>query len=281
MRNLFYLLLLLSIATPSKAQNAQAKDENPSKSDTIFLDEGDLKLKSKSQATKYRITQNDAAVPNGKIQRTYYMSGKIFSELYYHVEPQKDNPKKTTNVRDGIYREWFENGNPKQQAMYSNNKFNGEFITWWKNKQKRRIDNYADGKSTGGTCYDSTGVTVAYYPYEQMPVFPGGEKELLYFISRNLHYPVVAQENGVQGTVVLRFVITKEGKVDKIAIIRSLSVETDREAYRVVAAMPDWTPGKQEGEAVNVYYTLPIKYRLEGESSRQLFPFGPRNNSNF
>lgn len=281
MRKSLYLLLLLSATTLTKGQSQALTNVVATKTDTVYLGEGDLKLKSKSQAIRYRITQNDVAVSNGKIQRTYYMSGKIFSELYFHSEPQKDNPKKTNNIKDGIYREWFENGNLKLQASYNNNKFNGEFITWWKNNQKRRVDNYTDGKCTGGTCYDSTGVAVAYYPYEQMPLFPGGEKELLYFIGHNLRYPVVAQENGVQGTVILRFVITKEGKVDNITILRSLSIETDREAYRVVAALPDWTPGKQEGEPVNVYYTLPIKYRLEGETTRQLLPFGRQNNSNF
>jgi len=277
MKHALYLILLLSAASVTKAQTSVA----PAKADTAYLDEHDGKVKLKSLATKYRITQNNTTVANGKVQRTYYMSGKLLSELYFHTEPQKDNPKKTTNIREGIYREWYENGNPLQQAAYSNNKYNGEFITYWKNKQKRRIDTYSNGDFIKGTCYDSTGVKAAYYPYQEMPAYRGGERELLSFISHNLRYPVIAQENGVQGTVIVRFVITKEGKVDKITVVRSLSAETDREACRVVAMLPDWTPGKEEGELVNVYYTLPIRYRLENDSPRPLLPFNPNNVGNF
>lgn len=277
MKHTLYLLLLLSAASVTNAQNPVA----PAKPDTVYLDEHDTKVKSKSLAIRYRITQNDTTVANGKVQRTYYLSGKLFSELYFHAEPQKDNPKKTTNIREGIYREWYENGNPKQQIAYSNNKYNGEFISYWKNKQRRRIDTYSNGDFTKGTCYDSTGVTATYYPYQVMPSYRGGERELLNFIGRNLRYPVIAQENGVQGTVIVRFVITKEGKVDKITVLRSLSAETDREACRVVALLSDWTPGKVEGELVDVYYTLPIKYRIENDSPRTLRPFNPNNVGNF
>ena len=281
MKHSFYLLLLVSISIFAKAQNQQASNVIRAKSDTVFLDEGNDKIKLRGQAVKYRITKPDPNVTNGKIEHTYYMGGQLFSELYYQQEPQKDNPKKTTNIREGIYREWYENGNPKQQASYSNNKFNGEFITYWNNKQKRRTDHYTDGKCTDGICYDSTGVTVTYCPYQQMPVFPGGEKELLNFISHNLLYPVAAQENGVQGTVVIRFIVTKEGKVDKIRVLRPLNPDTDREACRVVSILPDWTPGKEEGEPVNVYYTLPVKYRLVTNTQQQSFPFNPQNIRNF
>jgi len=281
MKHLLYLLLLVSTISVTEAQNLLVSGVPSSKPDTSYLGDGDVKVRFKSLATKYRITQTDTTVTNGKLQRTYYMSGKLFSELHFHQEPKKDDPKKTTNIRDGIYREWYENGNPQKQVSYSNNKFSGEFITYWKNKQKRRIDNYADGKCLNGICYDSAGIKVAYHLYEQMPVYPGGEKELLNFISHHHRYPVIAQENGVQGTVIVRFVITKEGKVDKIAIVRSLSIETDREASRVVSIMPDWMPGKQEGEPVNVYYTLPIKYRIENDSPRQMQPFGAQNVGTF
>jgi len=267
MKHSLYLLLLLSITIVAKAQKPTAK------ADTVFLDEGNITTKLRKEATKYRVTQNDSTFTNGKLQRTYYKDGQLFSELYFHLVPQKENPKKTNQIKEGIYREWFENGTLKQQVSYSNDKYNGEFTSYWRNKQKRRIDHYIDGKLTEGYCYDSTGVAVSYYPYEVMPVYPGGEKELLNFIGRHLRYPVAAQENGVQGTVLVRFIVTKTGKVDKIKVIRSLSVETDIEACLVISTLPDWTPGKVEDEPVDVYYTLPIKYRLMNDSPRQLDNF--------
>jgi periplasmic protein TonB len=102
-----------------------------------------------------------------------------------------------------------------------------------------------------------------YEVVEQMPSFPGGESELLAYIGKNLKYPVIAQENGIQGTVIVRFVVSKTGSVDKVEVLRSLDSACDREAIRVVRTLPNWIPGKQNGANVAVYYTLPIKYKLE------------------
>jgi protein TonB len=98
---------------------------------------------------------------------------------------------------------------------------------------------------------------------EQMPQFPGGESELLSYIGKNLKYPVIAQENGIQGRVIVRFVVSKTGDVDKVEVVRSLDPACDKEAMRVVRSLPRWIPGKQNGVNVNVYYTLPITFRLE------------------
>jgi len=98
---------------------------------------------------------------------------------------------------------------------------------------------------------------------EQMPLFPGGEKALLNYISKNLKYPVEAQKKGIQGRVILRFVVASSGKTTRVEVMRSLSPALDKEAVRVVESLPDWTPGKQNGVKVNVYYTLPITFRLE------------------
>lgn len=102
-----------------------------------------------------------------------------------------------------------------------------------------------------------------YDVIEQMPQFPGGEGELLSYIGKNLKYPVIAVENGIQGTVIVRFVVSKNGSVDKVEVLRSLDSACDKEAVRVVRSLPNWIPGKQNGVNVSVYYTLPIKYKLE------------------
>ncbi len=102
-----------------------------------------------------------------------------------------------------------------------------------------------------------------YDMVEVAPQFPGGSKELMSWLGQNLRYPVKAQEAGKQGRVVLQFVITKEGKVADIKVMRGVSPELDEEAVRVVKAMPAWTPGKQDGQAVNVRYTLPVTFRLQ------------------
>lgn len=98
---------------------------------------------------------------------------------------------------------------------------------------------------------------------EQMPSFPGGQEEMMKWISSNLSYPVDAQERGVTGRVVIRFVVTKTGSVEDIQVLRGIDPSCDREATRVVKAMPKWNPGRQNGEAVAVYFNLPILFRLK------------------
>ena len=98
---------------------------------------------------------------------------------------------------------------------------------------------------------------------EQMPSFPGGQRGLMAFLSSHVVYPTIAQENGVQGRVVVGFVVEKNGSISKINIEHSVDPSLDKEAMRVVRAMPRWTPGKHNGEYVRVKYTVPIVFRLE------------------
>ena len=102
-----------------------------------------------------------------------------------------------------------------------------------------------------------------YTVIEQMPVYPGGEGELLSFIGKNLKYPVIAQENGIEGKVIIRFVVSKTGKISNVEVLRSLDPACDKEAVRVVKMLQNWIPGKQNGVNVPVYYTLPITFRLQ------------------
>ena len=98
---------------------------------------------------------------------------------------------------------------------------------------------------------------------EEMPSFPGGQGALMSFLSSNIKYPVVAQENGVQGRVIVGFVVERDGSITDVKVMRSVDPSLDREAQRVVRAMPRWKPGKQNGSAVRVKYTVPVVFRLQ------------------
>ena len=98
---------------------------------------------------------------------------------------------------------------------------------------------------------------------EEMPSFPGGQGALMSFLSSNIKYPVVAQENGVQGRVIVGFVVEKDGSISDVKVMRSVDPSLDREAQRVVKSMPKWKPGKQNGSAVRVKYTVPVVFRLQ------------------
>jgi protein TonB len=99
---------------------------------------------------------------------------------------------------------------------------------------------------------------------EQMPQFPGGEEALMKYIQSHLKYPPVAMENNIQGRVVVQFVVTKTGKIGEIKVARSKDPDLDKEAVRVVKTLPDFIPGKMNGQAVAVWYTLPITFKLQG-----------------
>jgi protein TonB len=98
---------------------------------------------------------------------------------------------------------------------------------------------------------------------EQMPLFPGGNGALMDFLHNNVKYPVVAQENGVQGRVVVAFVVEKDGSISDVHVLKSVDPSLDREATRVVKSMPRWQPGKQNGSAVRVKFNVPVSFKLQ------------------
>ncbi|MCD7973870.1 MAG: energy transducer TonB [Candidatus Azobacteroides sp.] len=103
-------------------------------------------------------------------------------------------------------------------------------------------------------------------PFEEVtstPEFPGGKDSLLKYLSHNLIYPAIAVENKIQGKVVVSFVVKKDGTIDDIKIVRGIDPSCDKEALRIVKRMPAWIPGKENGEAVNVHYTLPIVFKMD------------------
>ena len=98
---------------------------------------------------------------------------------------------------------------------------------------------------------------------EQMPSFPGGDTELMKFLHDHMKYPAVAEENGIQGRVICTFVVERDGSITDVKVIKSVDPSLDKEAIRVLKSMPKWIPGKQNGSAVRVKYTVPVTFRLQ------------------
>ena len=98
---------------------------------------------------------------------------------------------------------------------------------------------------------------------EEMPQFPGGPSALFEYLSKNIKYPVVAEENGVQGRVIVTFVVERDGSITDVKVVKSVDPSLDKEATRVVKSMPHWIPGKQNGSAVRVKYTVPVTFKLQ------------------
>lgn len=98
---------------------------------------------------------------------------------------------------------------------------------------------------------------------EEAPQFPGGESALMKYLNDNIRYPVIAQENGIQGRVTCQFVVERDGSISDVQVVRGQDPSLDKEAVRVIQGMPRWKPGKQRGAPVRVRYTLPVLFRLQ------------------
>jgi len=105
---------------------------------------------------------------------------------------------------------------------------------------------------------------VVFVVVESMPEFPGGQQALFKYLSENVKYPVIAQENGIQGRVICQFVVNKDGSIVDVEVVRSGGdASLDKEAIRVIKTMPKWKPGKQRGKPVRVKYTVPVNFKLQ------------------
>ena len=98
---------------------------------------------------------------------------------------------------------------------------------------------------------------------EQMPSFPGGDAKMYEYLGKNIKYPQIARETGIQGRVFVNFVVEPDGSVSNVKVLRGIGGGCDEEAMRVVKAMPKWSPGKQRGKTVRVSYTLPVVFKLQ------------------
>ena len=107
-------------------------------------------------------------------------------------------------------------------------------------------------------------VDVIFRIVEKMPEFPGGTQALFKYLSENVKYPVIAQENGIQGKVFCQFVVNKDGSIVDVEVVRSAGDPSlDKEAVRVIKSMPKWNPGKQSNKPVRVKYTVPVNFKLQ------------------
>ena len=105
---------------------------------------------------------------------------------------------------------------------------------------------------------------VVFVVVEKMPEFPGGQQALFKYLSENVKYPVIAQENGIQGRVICQFVVNRDGSIVDVEVVRSGGDPSlDKEAIRVIKSMPKWKPGQQRGKPVRVKYTVPVNFKLQ------------------
>lgn len=127
-----------------------------------------------------------------------------------------------------------------------------------------RLQGEDDKKSSANSVPDKESASNNIFEVvDNQPQFLGGNEALNKWLSDNIKYPVVAQENGIQGRVIVRFVVEKDGSITDIQVVRGVDPSLDKESVRVIGTMPKWKPGTQRGQAVRTYFTLPVVYRLQ------------------
>lgn len=209
-----------------------------------------------------------------------YMKGK---QIYYNDEGKVSSMQIYTLVHDerkGIVN----NRLSSETILYPDGQTQEEVTLTYtieKGKEKRKYDRkcyYPEGALQYEEHFDGEETKTIYYksngkvnkkpkekiaPYETMPSFPGGVEALFAYLSKNVKYPKVAQENKIEGRVIVQFVVAKDGKIEDAKVVRSGGDPSlDKEAVRVIKSMPSWKPGTQRGKPVRVKYTVPVNFRL-------------------
>lgn len=231
--------------------------------DTTYFDLKSNKVESLEMADNYLVITVDSIGRNARFEATYYKSGALLSEVRSLKMPNKYEKNGFYWAKIGTYKSKFENGKLSKEIEYKDGKYNGKLITYWENGAKKRIDTFRDGEFVEGQCFDSIGQTIEHFPYDQMPQFPGGEKELFLYLAQNIRYPDLAQRSAIQGRVIAGFTVDTEGNLEDLKIAKSVDEDLDAEALRVIRHMPKWVPGLQDGKLVRVNYSLPVNFRLK------------------
>lgn len=188
----------------------------------------------------------------------WYPDGQLLSEITYNKEGDGT----------GTYTEWYENGQVAIKGNRVEGKSNGEWIYYYENGNKGVQLNYEMDSvltqkfwNSDGSIHESEISNLD----ELKPTYPGGVDSLVNDIYGKIYYPELARENGIEGMVVIYFIVDKNGKVKNVRVQRSVHPILDKEALRVVLEMKRWEPGKLIYEDQFVSYNLPIKFKLEDD----------------
>lgn len=245
MKHTLYLLLILVLFPLFlTAQETSLGNVEKMTTDTVWLNQKQETCNKDTATYKRVLTLNkglDYTVKDFKVGGELFMSGK-FSSL---------NP----DIKEGSFYWYYPNGKNKRMVFFENN-----------------IKVYSQS-------WDSDGNLIKPHldKMETMPQFPKGDKGLLDFITNNLRYPEQAKYNRIQGRVIVRFIVTSAGGIRDVKVVKSINASLDKEAVRVIKLLPKWQPGLSDSIPVDVYYTIPISFKIQGRENLPLTDQGFRN----
>lgn len=215
-----------------------------------FFDKAGNEVDSASGYAYYRIIEKMA---NGWDYHRHYSPGDT---LQYEGAYKGKNP-------EGLHRHYYANGATVHWTdEYVDGKQHGELRSYYPQGQLKRIERYLAGEFQSGECFREDGTPREFTRMQQVPEFPGGEAAMKEFIKKNFEYPRKARKNGVEGQVLISFVVDKTGEVTDIRVIRDIGWGCGQEAVRLLRIMPRWTPGLSDDNPVKVRYSMPLNFYL-------------------
>jgi len=269
--------------------------------DTMWFDT-DWKQSAPSEAAYYRLVKADTSRQVRFLIEDYFLDGKPQMEgtytsinpdvkngsfvYYFHDGNKRMECVFVNNAMEGLVKEWYMNGNPKSEISYHNQQLNGpyrvwsenaipqldihyrnsdldgKFISYYPSGQIVREDYYVKGEIRKKHCYTRDGRDTTWFPYIEMPEFPGGKEKFMWFIDNQIAYPAEALKQRLQGRVDIQFSVEPNGRVIKVAVARSTRDVFNEEAVRVISSSPRWKPGRKDGEAVEVTMTIPVWFKI-------------------
>ncbi len=230
---------------------------------------------------KKRVCVYEKGQPIGEIY-DYYPNGKIYLVSSYTKLSDKNNRVILTinqvikNAYDSTGVETVKDGTGhykvfdtdfklvEEEGDIKDGKRNGNWKGTLNKGTVTYTEDFADGNFTKGIRTNEDGSTINYTAKEALPSFKGGEKGYGNYLSFNIRYPPVPRDTGIQGRVIVGFVVEKDGSLTNLRVLRSVHPDLDAEAVRVIRNSPKWNPGLQHGVPVKVAYTMPINFSLGG-----------------
>lgn len=223
--------------------------------DTTYFNQRYEPIEAKDNHTYYMIIRNDSTSSQHVIKSIFLKSGILVKE----ITTLKENKK----IKDGIEREWYEDGQLKSELPYSRNNLHGLLTTYYPNGSVRRKDKFENNVLQYGECFDISGKKLKHFPYHIPPSFQGGIPKFKQYISKNLIYPKDLSNAGIEDRVIVSFFVETDGSISSVAAEDNTPIKLFKEeAIRLVSEMPQWIPGKIDGETVRLKCHLPIHFQL-------------------
>lgn len=241
MKNFIFLLSILFI-TDMSAQ------------DTVYYRRESRPVKTLQEAKYYEVTSYNPKDSNQYQLKRYTSSGKL------------ENEKNYIDFKNRIYNTKTWKNDTLFHVSYNFDKKSKDTTYWPNGKIESTYENDNFINISKKECFNEMGQfeECKNLKYEEkLPEFPGGEKELFKFLNSEIKYPKSCKKKGIEGKVIVSFILNNQGKVEDFLILKSVHPDIDNEAIRVLKKMPIWTPGMQNGKAVDVLFNIPIKFYFQ------------------